>query len=403
MPLIKARNSIVNKQLLLVYKQHNNYYKIKGRSKIICRPLLQKKRMKVFDKLKFYQFYLWVGVIWLLLWIFAAYINNPKTFVPQSYNEIWRFFYIVFVNFLFFEYFMPFIVNKRSNILLNIMIGLLLVSLQFILISFGLTAWKYLGMQLHIFTSLRQVTLNPDGLYYKIMDEAFYQAQGGITSLFYFGIIKHVYDYRKLMATTQQLRMEKQEAELNFLKSQTNPHFLFNTLNNIYSLARDKSDLTPESILRLSKILRFMLYETGVAFIRTEQELEIIKDYIALEKLRYDDSLSINFKYEIEDMRQLLPPLLLIPLVENAFKHGVSETSNQPFVEVALTVNQQQLTFIVKNSTEPLGEKKSIKENIGLSNLKRQLELLYKEYNLSVFHDETVYTAILKINLASHV
>jgi LytS/YehU family sensor histidine kinase len=137
---------------------------------------------------------------------------------------------------------------------------------------------------------------------------------------FFLGVTRHIFNYIKLKQATQQLLIEKQVAELNYLKSQTNPHFLFNTLNNIYSLARDKSDLAPESILRLSKILRFMLYETSGKYIPIEQEIKIISDYIALEKLRYDDSLLINFNYDIEDMKQAMPPLLLIPLVENAFK-----------------------------------------------------------------------------------
>jgi len=206
-----------------------------------------------------------------------------------------------------------------------------------------------------------------------------------------------------LKQATQQLRIEKQEAELNYLKSQTNPHFLFNTLNNIYSLARDKSDLAPESILRLSKMLRFMLYETGGDYIALEQELKIINDYIALEKLRYDESLRINFNQDIEDMKQALPPLLLIPLVENAFKHGVSETRNQPFVDIHLSVNKRQLTFTVKNSSEAPAAESSVKENIGLSNLRRQLELLYKKYELSVQQQKSIFIATLKIDLASHV
>jgi LytS/YehU family sensor histidine kinase len=213
----------------------------------------------------------------------------------------------------------------------------------------------------------------------------------------------HTYDYIKLKQAAQQLRIEKQQAELNYLKSQTNPHFLFNTLNNIYSLARDKSDLAPESILRLSKILRFMLYETSGEYIAIEQELKIIVDYIALEKLRYDDSLRVNFNHDIEDMKQALPPLLLIPLVENAFKHGVSETRNQPFVDIHLSANKRQLTFLVKNSTEAFSGEGKVKENIGLSNLRRQLELLYSDYDLSVQQTESVFTATLKINLASHV
>ncbi|MDP3665094.1 MAG: sensor histidine kinase, partial [Sediminibacterium sp.] len=211
------------------------------------------------------------------------------------------------------------------------------------------------------------------------------------------------YDNFNLKRTTQQLHLEKKEAELNFLKSQTNPHFLFNTLNNIYTLAGDNNTLAQESILRLSKILRFMLYETNGEFISVSQELEIINDYIALEKLRYDDSLHINFKYEIENMEQPLPPLLLIPLVENAFKHGISETMNQPFVDIHLFANHQQLIFVVKNSTEIFHEEKSVKENIGLSNLRKQLQLLYTAYDLSVLQSKSEFTATLKINFTSHV
>jgi LytS/YehU family sensor histidine kinase len=222
-------------------------------------------------------------------------------------------------------------------------------------------------------------------------------------SIFFFGIVRHIHDYRKLKEAARQLRIEKQEAELNYLKSQTNPHFLFNTLNNIYSLARDKSDLAPESILRLSKILRFMLYETGGDYIAIEQELKIMTDYIALEKLRYDDSFRMNFNHDIEDAKQAIPPLLLIPLVENAFKHGVSETRTQPFIDIHLSVNRRLLTFIVKNSMEAFPDEQRVKENIGLSNLRRQLELLFTDYNLSIHHGDSTFTATLKINLASHV
>jgi LytS/YehU family sensor histidine kinase len=146
-----------------------------------------------------------------------------------------------------------------------------------------------------------------------------------------------------------------------------------------------------------------MLYETGGEYINIEQEVKIISDYIALEKLRYDDSLHVSFKYEIEDVKQRLPPLLLIPLVENAFKHGVSETRNLPFIVINLTANRHQLEFVVKNSTEVSPEEGQVKENIGLSNLRRQLELLYKDYNLIVKQGESEFTATLRINLTSHV
>jgi LytS/YehU family sensor histidine kinase len=261
--------------------------------------------------------------------------------------------------------------------------------------KWGLYAWRLIGIGLQIYTPL--VTF--DSTDHGVEEQMSYS----MASVFFFGIIRHIYNYIILKQAAQKLRIEKQQAELNYLKSQTNPHFLFNTLNNIYSLARDKSDLAPESILRLSKILRFMLYDAGGAYIAIEQELKIISDYIELEKLRYDDSLRINFNHDIEDMRQAIPPLLLIPLVENAFKHGVSESRNQPFVDIHLSVNKRQLTYVVKNSSEGFPEDATVKENIGLSNLRRQLELLYKDYNLSVQQDESVFTATLKINLASHV
>lgn len=279
---------------------------------------------------------------------------------------------------------------------------MLLVSLLLLFLSLGLYGWTSLGIQLQVYTSVIQVSL-VGGAYDELLYKIFHQAEYGLTSAFFFLIAKLFYYNFKLRQAAQQLRLEKKEAELNYLKSQTNPHFLFNTLNNIHSLASDKSDLAPESILRLSKILRFMLYETDGEFITVEQELEIINDYIALEKLRYDDSLQINFKYEVEDMKQPLPPLLLIPLVENAFKHGVADTVDRPFVEIYLSVHQQQLLFIVKNSTDNAQEQKKVKENIGLTNLRRQLQLLYASYDLSVLQDQYEFTATLKINLGSHV
>jgi LytS/YehU family sensor histidine kinase len=222
-------------------------------------------------------------------------------------------------------------------------------------------------------------------------------------SILFFGVSQHIYGYIRLKQATQQLRIEKQQAELNYLKSQTNPHFLFNTLNNIYALSRDKSDRAPESILRLSKILRFMLYETSGAYIAIEQELKIINDYIALEQLRYDESLQVTFNHHVEDLRQALPPLLLIPLVENAFKHGVSETRGEPYIDINLLVKQRQLDFVVRNSSENDLDKGGVKENIGLSNLRRQLELLYTDYRLSVVQGTDDFTATLYINLTSHV
>jgi LytS/YehU family sensor histidine kinase len=146
-----------------------------------------------------------------------------------------------------------------------------------------------------------------------------------------------------------------------------------------------------------------MLYETGGRYISIEQEIKIIQDYIELEKLRYDESLQVNFKYEVDDMKRQLPPLLLIPLVENAFKHGVSETRTDPFINIQLSVHNDLLRMEIKNSTGKSQTELTIKENIGLTNLRRQLELLYKDYNLSVQPGESEFGVNLFINLVSHV
>ena len=349
--------------------------------------------MKISFDNKLVKFYLWVALGYAVLWLLSNH-SAPGTFWQKAGNGLWRVTYVLVVNFIFLEYAGPFIIRKRRFLIYNILLGIAIVWIFCIIWAYGLYTWRSLGIRLQIYTEL--VT-------YK-SDEAGITAQMGysVGSIFFFGAIRHIYNYIKLHQAAQKLRIEKQAAELNYLKSQTNPHFLFNTLNNIYSLARDKNDLAPESILRLSKILRFMLYETAGDYIAIEQELKIVDDYIALEKLRYDESLRINFNYDVEDLKQALPPLLLIPLVENAFKHGASETRGRPFVDIHLSVTKRQLAFAVKNSSGTSAQN-SVKENIGLSNLRRQLELLYTDYDLSVQQQDSVFTANLKINLASHV
>ena len=348
---------------------------------------------KPFD-IKLLTFYFWVTLAFFCLWTIHDLSNFPFSFFQAVLNNAWRIIYTVVFIFLFYEYSIPFVIRKRRYIVYNILIAIPALFIHMMFWSFGLTAWRKLGIDLNIYTPFVAKGA-PDIV----------EVQMGFSAsaVFFFGIIRHIYNYVKLKQSAQQLRIEKQEAELSYLRSQTNPHFLFNTLNNIYSLARDKSNLAPESILRLSKILRFMLYETGGTFIAVEQELKIMTDYIELEKLRYDESLKVNFNYDVEDMKQALPPLLLIPLVENAFKHGVSETRSNPFVDIHLSINNRQLKFVVKNSAGEIFEQKAVKENIGLSNLRRQLQLLYNDYDLAVQQTNDVFIATLKINLASHV
>lgn len=335
--------------------------------------------------------YLWISLAYFLLWIFGELISEPETILQRSWNQFWLNIFIFFFNYILFEYTLPFIGLSWKRLIF----APVLLPAHIMINTFGLYGWRMLGIKMHLYFEL---TIFPS-----VIKGVEYIAGIGIFSFFFYGIIRHIYNYRKLKLSAQQLIIEKQTAELNFLKSQTNPHFLFNTLNNIYSLARDKSDQAPESILRLSKILRYILYETGSRYIAIEQELKIINDYILLEKMRYDDSLRINFNYDIEDMKQSLPPLLLMPFIENAFKHGASETLNDPFIDIHLSVKNRFLELTVRNSAVSSQSNIEVKENIGISNLRRQLELLYNKFELTIQNEKMIFTAILKINLSSHV
>lgn len=339
---------------------------------------------------KLIKFYLYTGLGFLLLYSFGEFFEYRDTFVRRVINSIFLVSYLTLLNYIFLEKILrlfrwPCKKNQRAFIFLFVAI---------LFYTFGLFGWRKLWIQLGIY-----IDYTPN---LSFLRGVAVHSQFSIACIIFFAIVRNIYNNIRLREKNNQLRIEKKEAELNYLKSQTNPHFLFNTLNNIYSLARDKNDLAPESILRLSKILRFMLYETGGESIVIDDELKIITDYIALEKLRYDDSLFVTLNTDIDNSKQPLPPLLLIPLVENAFKHGVSETRNEPFVDINLIVKQQQLLFIVKNSIEEITTEQEVKENIGLSNLRRQLALLYKDYDLSVGQENAVFTSTLRINLTSN-
>src|SRR5688572_6535843 len=235
-----------------------------------------------------FTFYIWLGGANVALWLFQSFVEGlPDAFLRRCVNIIWLNIYLVVINYILFEYTLPFIKFTWKRLL----IAPVLLFLHFLAYPVGFYLWRRIGIELHLYAELKKHASVEEGITYHLPT--------AISSVLFFAVLKFIYDYRKLKSSTQKLRIEKQEAELNYLKSQTNPHFLFNTLNNIYSLAREKSDQTPESILRLSKILRFMLYDTQDEFISIEKEIDLISNYIELEKLRYDDTMRVTFNYEI--------------------------------------------------------------------------------------------------------
>jgi sensor histidine kinase YesM len=193
---------------------------------------------------------------------------------------------------------------------------------------------------------------------------------------------------------------EKMRSELQFLKAQTNPHFLFNTLNSIYALSRKQDEQTPKAILNLSKILRYMLYETSHSTNPIRNELQLIEDYIALQKLRFQDHLTVNYQKDLEDEDTGISPLLLLPLVENAFKHSDGLDTH---ISIHVVLADGLLKFTITNSLSESPEaSKLIQDGIGLSNIKRQLAILYKDYNFTARKNDTEFVVDLSIQLNSY-
>jgi two-component system LytT family sensor kinase len=379
----KRRILLIDLLLLLVDRDHLPAGCWRGRRTIgylgqVCMKVqLNPPRVRLFA---------WMALAFLAIHAISYAVDYPSEFGYRVLDDFWRLLLIVVLHYIFFEYTIRYW-NRRGWLL-----SLLLLLGHFFMWSAGLAAWRAIGIALHTYVPLQ--TYKSRGS----MITA--QMTLSMMTLLFFAIVRHLYDHYQLRQATQQLRIEKQEAELNYLKAQTNPHFLFNTLNNIYALTKTKSDAAPESVLRLSGILRFMLYEAGGNYIAVGQELKIIADYLELEKLRYDESLRVSLKHDVEDMGQAVPPLLLLPLVENAFKHGASETRGAAFVDIFLSIRARRLLFEVRNSADNEGP---VQENIGLSNLRRQLQLLYTDYELTLHPGPTQFTARLTINLSSHV
>lgn len=198
-----------------------------------------------------------------------------------------------------------------------------------------------------------------------------------------------------------QLEKEKAETELKLLKTQLNPHFLFNTLNNIYSLSFTSSPATSQSIARLGDILDHILYRCNRQYVPLKAEIALVNNYIELEKLRYDERLTVNFKTAIEQEVDIAP-LILLPLVENAFKHGASNDTGAPLIDINIFASGENFIFKVSNTVtaENTVSDGLSSERIGLNNLRRQLDLIYGgDYMLYVTREDKCFTVQLTIQL----
>ncbi len=234
------------------------------------------------------------------------------------------------------------------------------------------------------------------------MDSTRFVVQVVTSNLFviiFVGMLRFAQDWFELDARRKEIEHKKLIAELNFLKAQINPHFLFNTLNNLYYLAYSKSDNTTEVIDKLSKMMRYMIYDSNHPKVLLSKEIEYMKNYVSLERLRLNNEIPIEFevKGNLDDCK--IAPLIFIAFLENAFKHGVSNAKDDCWVKVLVEVNGKECIYTVENS-KIQGSKEEGKSGIGLSNIKRRLELSYPgNHELKVKNLEDRYLVQLKLNL----
>jgi len=216
-------------------------------------------------------------------------------------------------------------------------------------------------------------------------------------------LIKYFYLQEKKALTA---RKEQTLAELELLKSQVHPNFLFNTLNSLFDHTYRKSADSPKIVIGLSDLLRFMIYESKVEFIPLEEEIQLTKNYISLEKLRFGDDLDVSFTYSGEIENKMIRPLLLLPLVENSFNYGTDRSLEQKWISINLHMEGDRMLFKLTNSWNSgseLASGKINKENAGLENVKKRLELLYPHHDLVIRKDVDVMLISLELSLVTNI
>ncbi len=215
-------------------------------------------------------------------------------------------------------------------------------------------------------------------------------------------IFKIITEWIRHEREKQELEKQNMQSELRFLKSQINPHFLFNTLNNLYALTLKKSDKAPEIVIKLSEMMRYMLYECNERRVPLSKEVNYIKNYLDLERLRQGKNVDIAFTVNGNVHEQKIAPLMFIPFLENSFKHGLSNNINRGFVNIELDVADNEIHLFIENSKPDALPNQMHKRSggIGLVNVRRRLNLLYpNNYQLDIRDQPDKYAVNLKLDI----
>jgi len=329
---------------------------------------------------------------WLILTVFwGVWLGMP--FLSQDDDErhrqfMWKIFPVTLMNIpLFFlntELLIPKILRKRG-------IGPYLISLLGLIVLFVVIESLMKNSLLSCY-NINFTTHVGKSLFYVLFITAISTG---------YGLMTH------LVREEQSRQMERQErlqSELSFLRSQISPHFIFNILNSIVYLIRSRSDLAEPVTIKLSELMRYMLYESADALIPLEKELGYLKNYVELQKIRFEEDVLVRMDIEGTVGGQIIEPMLMIPFVENAFKHGVGLVVD-PSIEIYLNISDKKLHFSVRNKIAPgSAEVKDNSSGIGLKNVQRRLELLYPEsHRLELTRTEEWFKAELWLEFGERV
>ena len=340
---------------------------------------------KQFTKYNLHHVILWMA--YFLFWVFVLspgitqsdfYINS---FVIVAIHALVSYFNIYFL--------FPFFLQKKNYgkyiiaIILSITLGTLLESGAFTILNtidpedkVGLLSPRFLLSTAMAITYTTAITMS-------------------------LKLVKHWYEKERLATALEKLNAE---TELKYLKSQINPHFLFNSLNSVYSLALQKSDLAPELILKLSDILRYILYDGSEKKVSLTQELKYVQSYLELEKIRHGTRMDLDIDIQGDTDSKEIAPMLLIPFVENSFKHGLGKDMAKGYVNVKVRSEGDDLHFEISNSKPKNGseitQRNGYQGGIGLLNVKKRLNLLYpKKHMLNVGGNESEFKVELDLEL----
>lgn len=329
-----------------------------------------------------YHAFFWLVLFAILLFIDDSGLSFGERFINEFINLI---FYAILVYFNLL-YLIPNYLSKKRflhYLLLLIAATITLTPLRVITLYFRFSEAPM----------LQQNLLSNLNIYFLL---TFYIGSGST-------ILKIITEWFRQLREKQELETQTMQSELRFLKSQVNPHFLFNTLNNLYALTLKKSDKAPDIVIKLSEMMRYMLYECNEKQVPLYKEVNYLKNYLDLERLRQNDRIKIDFQVEGMIGEQPIAPLLFIPFLENSFKHGLNNQLSEGFVNIQLNANEEMVDFHIENSKGQAIKRPDNKPSggIGLVNVRRRLKLLYPEkYNLEIINTPHSFAVHLSIEVA---